>query len=167
MKGGAWWAQKGAAAPAAAQGWKGGKPAAAAGAAAPEYKVNTKVANVNGTYKLSGNNHNRGIYQMYEGELKDTELKEMPVIYYWDVRDGAGAQGWWIGIGVGGAQVWARHPSTAQTPPESGWHIPYNGAVCQQARVTPVKPPGAAPTAPPTPGVSPAGIKRPAGLDPN
>merc|ERR1719199_2280752 len=177
MKGGAWWAQKGAAAPAAAQvgGWKpgvkGGKPAAAPSAPAPsEFKVNTKVANVNGTYKLSGNNHNRGIYQMYEGELKDAELKEMPVIYYWDERDGAAAQGWWIGIGVGGAQVWARHPSSAQTPPESGWHIPYNGAVCQQARVTPLKPAGAAPTAPPTPGgvgMSPAGVKRPAALDPS
>ena len=70
MKGGAWWGQK------------GGKPAAAtsAAAASTEYKVNTKVANVNGTYKLSGNNHNRGIYQMYEGELKDAEMKEMPVL---------------------------------------------------------------------------------------
>ena len=79
---------------------------------------------------------------MYEGEIKDST--EKPVIYYWDERDGAAAQGWWIGIGVGGAQVWARHPSTAQTPPESGWHIPYNGAVCPQARVTPVTPAGSA-----------------------
>ena len=93
MKGGAWWAQK------------GGKPAAAtsAAAASTEYKVSTKVANVNGTYKLSGNNHSRGIYQMTEGELRDSA--EKPVIYYWDERDGAAAQGWWIGIGVGGAQV--------------------------------------------------------------
>ena len=40
---------------------------------------------------------------MYEGELKDSALKEKPVIYYWDERDGAEAQGWWIGVGVGGA----------------------------------------------------------------
>ena len=124
---------------AATPGWTAGQSAAAE---VSEYKVHTKVANVNGTYKLSGNNHSRGIYQMYEGEIKDSTLTEKPVIYYWDERDGAEAQGWWIGVGVGGAQVWARHPSPAQTPPESGWHIPYNGAVCSQARVTPVTPAG-------------------------
>jgi hypothetical protein len=123
------------------------------------------VANINGSYRVSGQNHNRAIYQMYEGELKDLNDKEKPVIYYWDERDGAAAQGWWIGIGVGGAQVWARHPQASQTPPETGWHIPYNGGVDQAARVSPKGGAGVQAASPPT-GAA-AGVKRPAPGDAN
>ena len=59
---------------------------------------------------------------MTEGELQDSA--EKPVIYYWDERDGAAAQGWWIGIGVGGQQVWAHNTGSDMTPPLSGWKVP-------------------------------------------
>ena len=96
------WFQKGG------KGARPGKPAAATPSApATEFKVSCKVANVNGKYKLKGDNHDRGTYEMYESDLKDIELTDMPVIYYWDDRDGRDSQGWWIGVGVGGAQVWA------------------------------------------------------------
>ena len=48
------------------------------------------------------------------------------MIYYWDDRDGEESAGWWIGIGVGGATVWARHKDAENFPPETGWLIPFH-----------------------------------------
>ena len=50
-------------------------------------------------------------------------------LYYWDARDGENFTGWWFGPKVGGDLVWAHHPSNADTPPRTGWRVPWNGEV--------------------------------------
>ncbi|CAK0831012.1 unnamed protein product [Prorocentrum cordatum] len=51
---------------------------------------------------------------------------DMVFMYYWDERDGPEFSGWWFGDALGGSQVWARAPSTGQTPPRTGWKIPWD-----------------------------------------
>merc|ERR1712113_999073 len=46
-----------------------------------------------------------------------------------DQRDGPCFSGWRFGPKIGGDQVWAYHASQAQTPPKSGWKVPYDGPV--------------------------------------
>ena len=47
-------------------------------------------------------------------------------LYHWDTRDGPDFSGWWFGNRVGGDHVWS-HPSSAQSPPHTGWRIPWFG----------------------------------------
>ncbi|CAE7577070.1 unnamed protein product [Symbiodinium pilosum] len=58
------------------------------------------------------------------------------MLYFWDDRDGSDFAGWWFGPKVGGDQVWAYQPCEDQTPPESGWKVPYDGPVDKTFTVT-------------------------------
>merc|ERR1719379_2426248 len=63
------------------------------------------------------------------------------LIYFWDDRDGPSFGGWWFGPKIGGDQVWAYHPDkTSQTPPKSGWKVPYDGPVDATMILTPKAP---------------------------
>lgn len=80
---------------------------------------------VRGDYTIAGSNHNKPAYKK---EQKVSGLDVM--LYYWDDRDGVAFSGWWFGPKIGGDQVWAYQPSrTTQTPPSSGWKVPYDGPV--------------------------------------
>merc|ERR1712187_4680 len=59
------------------------------------------------------------------------------MVYFWDERDGPNFCGWWFGPKIGGDQVWAYHPDKTQTPPRSGWKVPYDGAVDPTMILTP------------------------------
>jgi len=80
---------------------------------------------VRGTFQLHGENHGKPTYK------KDSQANGLDVMsYYWDERDGPGFCGWWFGPKVGGDQVWAYHTDkTANTPPQTGWKVPYDGPV--------------------------------------
>lgn len=80
---------------------------------------------VRGNYILSGSNHDKPAYK------KEQQVSGLDVmLYYWDERDGVAFSGWWFGPKIGGDQVWAYQPTRAnQTPPRSGWKVPYDGPV--------------------------------------
>jgi len=79
---------------------------------------------VRGNFSASGQNHGKPTYK------RDAPVNGLDVmIYFWDERDGPNFCGWWFGPKVGGDQVWAYHSSRTQTPPLSGWKVPYDGAV--------------------------------------
>ena len=67
---------------------------------------------------MKGSNHGRDTF------AKEGDNAQGAVIYYWDNRDGEGSRGWWIGIGVGGQQVWAHNTAADMTPPRTGWRVP-------------------------------------------
>eukprot|EP00435_Cladocopium_sp_Y103_P021690 s3160_g5.t1 len=80
---------------------------------------------VRGDYNIAGSNHNKPAYKK---EQKVSGLDVM--LYYWDERDGMAFSGWWFGPKIGGDQVWAYQPTrTTETPPQSGWKVPYDGPV--------------------------------------
>merc|ERR1712087_1022409 len=73
----------------------------------------------------SGENHGRRTYKR-DGQVGGLDV----MLYFWDQRDGPNFCGWWFGPKVGGDQVWAYHNNKdAQTPPLSGWKVPYDGPV--------------------------------------
>eukprot|EP00441_Pelagodinium_beii_P018050 CAMPEP_0197658060 /NCGR_PEP_ID=MMETSP1338-20131121/45004_1 /TAXON_ID=43686 ORGANISM="Pelagodinium beii, Strain RCC1491" /NCGR_SAMPLE_ID=MMETSP1338 /ASSEMBLY_ACC=CAM_ASM_000754 /LENGTH=956 /DNA_ID=CAMNT_0043234561 /DNA_START=36 /DNA_END=2907 /DNA_ORIENTATION=- len=80
---------------------------------------------VRGGFVRSGENHGRPTYRKTQkADGKDVN------IYFWDSRDGANMSGWWFGSMVGGDVVWAFNPNTgSQTPPPTGWKVPYEGQV--------------------------------------
>eukprot|EP00931_Biecheleriopsis_adriatica_P032574 TRINITY_DN18_c0_g1_i2.p1 TRINITY_DN18_c0_g1~~TRINITY_DN18_c0_g1_i2.p1 ORF type:complete len:1027 (-),score=405.02 TRINITY_DN18_c0_g1_i2:107-3187(-) len=88
---------------------------------------------VRGNFTLSGANHNKPVYK------KDQQVNGLDVmLYFWDERDGANFSGWWFGPKVGGDQVWAYQPlRTTQTPPRTGWKVPYDGPVDQSMSLSP------------------------------
>ena len=53
------------------------------------------------------------------------------MVYFWDDRDGAQLQGWWVSPEVGGANVWAMNPEglNDNEPPQKGWKVPWHGEV--------------------------------------
>lgn len=116
------------------------KGAAAPAAASEEYMMVTKVPTINGLYKKEGENHGRGTYKK-QGQ----QAGQAPLLYYWQDPDPA-SSGWWIGLGVGGNEVWAHNPAPDRTPPVAGWKIPFTAAVDPTARCQP-KPASAAPAA--------------------
>lgn len=60
------------------------------------------------------------------------------MVYFWDDRDGASFGGWWFGPKIGGDQVWCYHADkSAQTPPLSGWKVPYDGPLDPTFLLTP------------------------------
>ena len=74
-----------------------------------------------GDYEVNRRRRGPKIYKKVGGD---------PVfLYYWDTRDGENFSGWWFGPTVGGDLVWAHNPSNADTPPRTGWRIPWNGEV--------------------------------------
>eukprot|EP00930_Biecheleria_cincta_P038481 TRINITY_DN26427_c0_g1_i1.p1 TRINITY_DN26427_c0_g1~~TRINITY_DN26427_c0_g1_i1.p1 ORF type:complete len:943 (-),score=255.05 TRINITY_DN26427_c0_g1_i1:360-3188(-) len=80
---------------------------------------------VRGGFKRTGSNHGRPVYNKCE-KVDGQDV----VIYFWDSRDGESTCGWWFGSKVGGDVVWAFNPQRdAQTPPMSGWKVPYEGDV--------------------------------------
>eukprot|EP00931_Biecheleriopsis_adriatica_P050407 TRINITY_DN29181_c0_g1_i1.p1 TRINITY_DN29181_c0_g1~~TRINITY_DN29181_c0_g1_i1.p1 ORF type:complete len:1018 (+),score=299.85 TRINITY_DN29181_c0_g1_i1:144-3197(+) len=79
---------------------------------------------VRGNFTLAGENHGRPYYKREE-KFNDLDV----MIYFWDSRDGADFCGWWFGPKVGGDQVWAYQPCKDETPPLSGWKVPYDGPV--------------------------------------
>jgi len=88
---------------------------------------------VRGNYSVDGSNHNKPAYRK---EQKVSGLDVM--LYYWDERDGVEFSGWWFGPKIGGDQVWAYQPTRAtQTPPRTGWKVPYDGAVDQTLVLAP------------------------------
>merc|ERR1719482_1137114 len=80
---------------------------------------------VRGAFAIAGDNHGRPFYKKAE-QVNGLDV----MIYFWDERDGASFSGWWFGPKLGGDQVWAYHPSrVSQSPPKSGWKVPYDGPV--------------------------------------
>merc|ERR1712151_854350 len=70
-------------------------------------------------------NHGRPTYKR-NGQVGGLDV----MLYFWDQRDGPNFCGWWFGPKVGGDQVWAYHNNKdAQTPPLTGWKVPYDGPV--------------------------------------
>lgn len=80
---------------------------------------------VRGGFNRSGSNHGRPVYNKCE-KVDGQDVQ----IYFWDSRDGESTCGWWFGSKVGGDVVWAFNPQRdAQTPPMTGWKVPYEGAI--------------------------------------
>eukprot|EP00929_Paragymnodinium_shiwhaense_P052532 TRINITY_DN26314_c0_g1_i2.p1 TRINITY_DN26314_c0_g1~~TRINITY_DN26314_c0_g1_i2.p1 ORF type:complete len:2040 (+),score=823.72 TRINITY_DN26314_c0_g1_i2:119-6238(+) len=86
-----------------------------------------------GDYAEYGSNHNRKYYRKPQGGVDTVEV----FLYYWDGRDGPAFKGWWFGNKLGGSQVWSHNTSEAQVPPQSGWKIPWDGAIRPGMQVTP------------------------------
>eukprot|EP00933_Yihiella_yeosuensis_P037481 TRINITY_DN3142_c0_g1_i1.p1 TRINITY_DN3142_c0_g1~~TRINITY_DN3142_c0_g1_i1.p1 ORF type:complete len:315 (+),score=61.58 TRINITY_DN3142_c0_g1_i1:169-1113(+) len=86
---------------------------------------------IEGSYKEDGANHGRPIYRKrFKG------YEESVSIYYWDERDGADCDGWWIGASVGGDMVFAFNINqAAMKPPAAGWRFPLRGPVDETLRV--------------------------------
>merc|ERR1712176_752944 len=85
-----------------------------------------------GNCDVVAENHGRRAYK------RDTQVNGLDVmVYFWDERDGPNFCGWWFGPKIGGDQVWAYHPDKTQTPPRSGWKVPYDGAVDPTMILTP------------------------------
>jgi len=80
-----------------------------------------------GTYKESGSNHGRKVF--HKTPEKPDPLFVEVFLYYWDGRDGPAYEGWWFGNKLGGTQVWAHSKDSGLSPPQSGWKIPWDGAV--------------------------------------
>ncbi|CAK9036010.1 Hypothetical protein SCF082_LOCUS21538, partial [Durusdinium trenchii] len=82
------------------------------------------VANLlSGSYRSSEPHHGKTVY------IKPA-LEGSPEVslYFWS--DSSNCSGWWFGLAVGGDDVIAFHPDTTRNePPESGWHVPFNGQV--------------------------------------
>merc|ERR1712087_1050808 len=58
-------------------------------------------------------------------------------MYFWDQRDGPNNSGWWLSPKVGSDVVWGYNPNqSAQTPPTSGWKLPYDGEVDRNFTIT-------------------------------
>jgi len=87
---------------------------------------------VHGVFECCGANHGRPAYKNVEGRSFTA------FIYYWDDRVGPEFQGWWMGPKLGGEDVWVRHPSSSELPPQSGWYAPHDGFVDPGLRVRPV-----------------------------
>lgn len=88
---------------------------------------------VRGTLTLHSENHGKPVYK------KDSQVNGLDVmLYFWDDRDGPNFCGWWFGPKVGGDQVWAYHPEkTSNSPPSTGWKVPYDGPVDATFSISP------------------------------
>ncbi|CAE8589189.1 unnamed protein product [Polarella glacialis] len=90
------------------------------------------VYQISGTYAALPHeeHHGRPVYRKISADGK------MVAIYYWDERDGADCDGWWIGAEVGGDIVFAFNINQASlTPPVSGWRFPLRGPVDESLRI--------------------------------
>ena len=88
--------------------------------------------NLNGFYEEV--DHQQGIFKK-----KDEEIH----IYWWDAKDGADYNGWWIGPDVGGNLVYAFHPdAAAKHPPRRGWKVPAIGGEIDWGMVVDYHQPG-------------------------
>lgn len=86
-----------------------------------------------GDYKEEGTNHGRKFYKKMQKSAGHENIDVF--LYFWDNRDGPDFSGWWFGNQVGGAQVWSRNKVTGNTPPKSGWTIPWDGEVKKELMV--------------------------------
>lgn len=80
-----------------------------------------------GDYCEKGSNHGRKYYQKAQKIVGHEDVQVF--LYYWDTRDGPDFCGWWFGDQVGGSQVWSRASAHSQTPPPTGWRVPWDGPV--------------------------------------
>lgn len=86
---------------------------------------------IEGIYEERGINQGRPVYR------KDGVYNNSVAIYFWDERDGADCDGWWIGSEVGGEMLFAFNINQAfLTPPCSGWRFPLRGPIDESLRVT-------------------------------
>eukprot|EP00927_Polykrikos_kofoidii_P084335 TRINITY_DN8855_c0_g2_i1.p1 TRINITY_DN8855_c0_g2~~TRINITY_DN8855_c0_g2_i1.p1 ORF type:complete len:1963 (+),score=523.65 TRINITY_DN8855_c0_g2_i1:91-5979(+) len=86
-----------------------------------------------GEYVESTTNHDRKVFKRKEATDDNVDV----FLYYWDNRDGPAFEGWWFGNQLGGTQVWSHNPSSAMSPPQSGWKIPWDGSVRPTLAVVP------------------------------
>ena len=85
---------------------------------------------IQGTYTEKGSNHGRPVFQ------RTLETGEKVAIYYWDEKDGANCDGWWIGAEVGGDMVFAFNVNQASMfPPVAQWRFPLRGPLDSSLRV--------------------------------
>jgi len=84
---------------------------------------------IKGDFDQRGINHGRPIYEK-------PGPKFSVFIYYWDLRDGEGSNGWWFGPKVGGDEVWAYSPEDSDLPPPKGWCVPWDGDLDSAMRLT-------------------------------
>eukprot|EP00434_Breviolum_minutum_P018109 symbB.v1.2.015973.t1/scaffold1205.1/size131557/12 len=85
---------------------------------------------IQGTYQENGSNHGRPVYK------KSLDTGEHVAIYYWDEKDGADCDGWWIGAEVGGNMVFAFNVNQASMfPPFMGWRFPLRGPLDNSLRI--------------------------------
>eukprot|EP00929_Paragymnodinium_shiwhaense_P090737 TRINITY_DN50876_c0_g1_i1.p1 TRINITY_DN50876_c0_g1~~TRINITY_DN50876_c0_g1_i1.p1 ORF type:complete len:823 (+),score=256.61 TRINITY_DN50876_c0_g1_i1:104-2572(+) len=94
---------------------------------------------IEGTFEDSGHANGRTLWKRTTKAGEDDVM-----IYYWDERDGAVLQGWWIGPTVGGEAAWAHNPNYSANlhrPPEKGWKVLQGGSQVCQSMKTYYKPP--------------------------
>ncbi|CAE7349480.1 smc3 [Symbiodinium pilosum] len=85
---------------------------------------------IEGIYKEQGRNHGRPVFRKSLGQ------GESVAIYYWDEKDGADCDGWWIGAEVGGDMVFAFNVNQASMlPPSTGWRFPLRGPLDRSLRI--------------------------------
>ncbi|CAJ1417554.1 unnamed protein product, partial [Effrenium voratum] len=80
------------------------------------------TALLSGHYRCSGSNHGKPTW----AKVSDAEEAPQICLYCWSEPS---LSGWWFGTSVGGDAVIAFHPDPRAEPPESGWHVPFNGPV--------------------------------------
>eukprot|EP00929_Paragymnodinium_shiwhaense_P000157 TRINITY_DN10039_c0_g1_i1.p1 TRINITY_DN10039_c0_g1~~TRINITY_DN10039_c0_g1_i1.p1 ORF type:complete len:645 (+),score=174.95 TRINITY_DN10039_c0_g1_i1:71-2005(+) len=90
-------------------------------------KDTTVGPTIRGLYSFSatGLNHGKPVYKKDEKAKDGNDV----IVFYWDERDGAHMEGWWIAPEIGGAEVWAFRPGNVPTAPTDGWKVPINGEV--------------------------------------
>ncbi len=76
----------------------------------------------NGTFVVAGEHHCRPYYTKVQCNHNIT-----PIIYYYDDRDGAEYQGWWLSPKLEGDLAWSFCPTSSSTPPATGWQVPWDG----------------------------------------
>lgn len=90
----------------------------------PEQHVAIKT--LTGEYIEVGENHGRKVYK----KAQKVGPKSIEVLlYFWESGECDTFTGWWFGNKLGGTQVWAHCRSEAQSPPGTGWKIPWDGSV--------------------------------------
>ena len=50
-------------------------------------------------------------------------------LYFWDERNGADWQGWWLGIRGNPNMAYGKSDSVEHVPPRYGWRVPYSGPI--------------------------------------
>mmetsp|Transcript_55024 Transcript_55024/g.170460 ORF Transcript_55024/g.170460 Transcript_55024/m.170460 type:complete len:417 (-) Transcript_55024:164-1414(-) len=78
-----------------------------------------------GEYVAQGQNHGRRAF-CRRRDPRDPEEQSI-WLYYWDLRDGPEATGWWLGRRIGGRERYGRAESHEVQPPSKGWRVPPDG----------------------------------------
>jgi len=109
-----------------------------------------------GDYELSGFHHGRQVYK--KKRLKDGDVPDV-CIYFWNQE--SSFNGWWFGRAVGSEEVWARHESSSEIPPQTGWSVVHEADSQLELTVQPIKKVRTIPATPKAAYSKRPGIRRP------